>query len=478
MSAPHANPQTLQASLAHVHQLLGKLRLVETLTQAQDQPRAALVESLTRRQGLAELRNYLVRLHEADIAHILGSLPREDRLQLWALLAEPRGGEVLLELSSEVREQLLEEAPRESLLQALQQLDGDDLASLADELPVDLLTACLARLEASERDWVTITLGYPEEQVGRWMSNTMVVVREQQRLVEVQAQLRALPELPNHSDKLLVIDRRGQLTGVLPLGTLLTGDGERRVAEVMATEVVRFTPGDNAREAAHAFERYDLVSAPVVNARGKLIGRLTVDVMMDFLRERNEEELLALAGLTRSEDLFTTIWDGARNRWLWLGINLGTAFLASRVIDLFEHSIAQLVALAALMPIVASIGGNTGNQTTALVIRAIAVGQTGPASLALLVRKELGINLLNAVLMGVLVGGLTALLYTNWALGGVMFAAMVCNVILAAAVGLVVPLGLHRSGRDPALGASVLLTATTDSMGFLIFLGLATLLLL
>jgi magnesium transporter len=242
----------------------------------------------------------------------------------------------------------------------------------------------------------------------------------------------------------------------------------------MATDVVRFRADDSAQDAAQAFERYDLVSAPVVNDRGKLAGRLTVDVMMDYLRQRTSDELLKIAGLSREEDIFLTIWSSARNRWAWLSINLFTAFVASRVIGLFEASITQLVALAALMPIVASVGGNTGNQTTALVIRAITMGQLTVGNVAQLIRKELGISVLNGVLFGIVVALFAILLYHNLALGLVIASAMLLNLTLAAVVGLGVPLTLHRLGKDPALGSSVLLTAATDSMGFFIFLGLAT----
>jgi magnesium transporter len=260
--------------------------------------------------------------------------------------------------------------------------------------------------------------------------------------------------------------------------TLLLGDPAAIVRDVMATDVVRFLPEDDAREAAQAFERYDLVSAPVLNERGKLMGRLTVDIVMDYIREESADEVLGLVGLSGAEDLYAPVWQSARNRWLWLSLNLITAFVASRVIGLFEDTIAQIVALAALMPIVASIGGNTGNQTTALIIRGLAMGQVDRSTTAHLLRKELGVGLLNGVMLGSLVGLFALAFYHNASLGLVIAAAVVLNLAIAALVGLAVPLALDRLGRDPALGSSVLLTATTDSMGFLIFLGLATVFLL
>jgi magnesium transporter len=337
-----------------------------------------------------------------------------------------------------------------------------------------VLDTCLKSLSTDDQRWLVSSMQFAPETVAALMSNIMVTVRETDTLEQVLAQLRTLDELPPHTDKLFVLDRRGQFRGVLPLTTLLRGLPDTLVGEIMATDAVAFDANDAALDAAQAFERYDLVSAPVINERGKVAGRVTVDVMMDYLREKNSDELLKLAGLHQDEDLFTTIWGSARNRWLWLSLNLLTAFIASRVIGVFEATIAQLVALAALMPIVASIGGNTGNQTTALVIRAITMGQVTVANVARLVRRELGVGLVNGMLLGVVVALFAFLFYGNATLAAVIAAAMLFNLLVAAGVGLLVPLTLHHFDRDPALGSSVLLTATTDSMGFFIFLGLAS----
>jgi magnesium transporter len=248
--------------------------------------------------------------------------------------------------------------------------------------------------------------------------------------------------------------------------------------DLMSTEVVRFAPTDKAADAAAAFERYDLVSAPVLNERGKLAGRLTVDSMVDFIREEAGEDVLNMAGLREEEDLFAPIWKSARNRGTWLLVNVATAFIASRVIGVFEASIAQLVALAALMPIIASVGGNTGNQTTALVIRGLAMGQIDGRSTRYLLRKEIGIGLLNGAMLGLVVGAFAYVMYADSHLALVMTASMLLTLVLAAIIGMGVPLILQRFGRDPALGSSVLLTAGTDSLAFAIFLGMATVFLL
>jgi magnesium transporter len=475
---PQKSQEILERNLSHIRTLLERHRMVEQIVRTQDSRKHDLVESLVHRQHLAELRNRLARLHAADVAFILENLAPDERQIVWQEVRDARGGEVLIELGESVRRQLIETLPRAELLAALKPLDADDLTYLAEELPADVLDECLQSLSAEERNWLESSMTFREDSVGALMSNIMVTVRESDTLEQVLAQLRALEELPIHTDKLFVLDRRGLFRGVVPLTTILRHRPEALVADVMATDVVRFGPDDSARDAAQAFERYDLVSAPVLNDRGKLAGRLTVDVMMDYVRERASDELLKLAGLSREEDLFASIWGGARNRWLWLGLNLITAFVASRIIGAFESSITQLVALAALMPIVASVGGNTGNQTTALAIRAIAMGQATAQNVLRMVRKELGIGLVNGVLLGVVVALFAVVFYQDLALGTVIAVAMLCNLLLAAFVGLAVPITLDRLGRDPALGSSVLLTAATDSMGFLIFLGLATTILL
>ena len=246
----------------------------------------------------------------------------------------------------------------------------------------------------------------------------------------------------------------------------------------MAKEVVKFTPDDNASDASKAFERYDLISAPVINNRGKLIGRLTVDIVMDYIRDESVEDVLNMAGVKGEEDLFSPLFDSAKNRGPWLMVNLFTAFIASRVIGLFEDTIVQLVALAALMPIVASIAGNTGNQTTALIIRALSQGQITSENTWLLIKKEISVSMINGLVFGSIVGVFALVLYQDISLSIVIASAMLTTLMIAAIVGLAVPIFLEKAGRDPALGSSVILTAATDSMGFFIFLGLATIFLI
>lgn len=275
------------------------------------------------------------------------------------------------------------------------------------------------------------------------------------------------------------MDREDHLKGILTLEKLLISDPNLEVRDVMQREqIISFQPDDDADEAAQAFERYDLVSAPVVDGEKRVIGRLTVADVVDFIREESEHEILAHAGLREEEDIFAPVWDSVKNRWSWLAINLVTAFVASRVIGAFEDSIEKLVALAALMPIVAGIGGNSGNQTITMIVRAIAMGQVEQDARNRLLKKELGVALINGIVWGGLLGVLAWWLYGSVSLGLVMTAAMTLNLLLAATAGVLIPMIRIRFGGDPAIGSSVMITALTDSGGFFIFLGLATVFLL
>jgi magnesium transporter len=307
------------------------------------------------------------------------------------------------------------------------------------------------------------------------MTSDMVAVFPGQRLGAVQSLLQSKRELPNHSDKLFVIDQRGHLCGTLLVQDILLNPADLLVEQVMKKKVVRFRPEDRLDEVVHAFDRYNLVSAPVVNDRGKLIARLTVDDVLDFSRKALQTDALNVVGVVESEDMFAKIWDSARNRWLWLGINLITAFVISRVIGAFEGTIGQLVALASLMPIIASVAGNTGNQTTALVIRGLALNQIRGGNLWHLLRKELSISLLNGLVWGLVVGMFAFVFYQNMGLSTVVTVAMVLSFILAAVLGVTAPVFLHHIGRDPAMGSSVILTGLIDALGFFVFLLLASL---
>ncbi len=351
-------------------------------------------------------------------------------------------------------------------------LDADDLAFLSGEAPDDVIEEVSQSLAAQDRSWLTDARHHDESSVGRLMTPDVVTVRETQTVAEVLADLRTLPKMPDQTDRLFAVDTRQIVRGAIPLAMLVRSDPATIVGDMMVVDLASFTPGTPAALAAKAFEKYDLVSAPVVDERGKLLGRITIDRVMDYVREAAEQLALTRAGLRGAEDLFAGVRQSVHNRWPWLALNLVTAFIASRVISQFEDTIASVVALAALMPIVASMGGNTGNQTVALVIRALALDQLRDQHRQL-VRKELTVSLVNGLMWGAVTGLMAFALYRSAALGAVMMAAVLLNLIVAAVTGIAVPLILHRARRDPAQGASVMLTFVTDSMGFFLFLGLA-----
>jgi magnesium transporter len=470
--------ESVQESLQQVLALLSRQRIVEQLVHKQDMRRHELVESLVHKQNLAELQNKLDHLHPADVAYILEGLPLEDRLTVWHLVKADRDGEILLEVSDAVRETLIADMEPEELVAAAEQLDADELADLVPDLPEDVVEDVFQSLSTEEREQLRAAMSYREDSVGALMDFEMVTIREDVTLEVVLRYLRRLDELPDHTDQLFVVDRREILKGILSLGKVLINDPDKLVAEVMTDEAIRFEPGQGAHEAAQAFERYDLVSAPVVDERGKLVGRVTVAAVMDYIREESDNEMLNLGGLREEEDIFASVWKSAKNRWTWLAVNLVTAFIASRVIGIFEGSIEKLVALAALMPIVAGIGGNSGNQTITMIVRSMALGQIHRANAKALLQKELAIGLLNGVVWGSIFGIFAMLLYHSVSLGVVMMGAMTLNLLVAALFGVFIPMIMHRLGRDPAVGSSVLITAITDSGGFFIFLGLATIFLL
>jgi magnesium transporter len=447
---------------------------IEDLQQNLRDVQAYLVDELDPTHQLVALRTRLDRLHAADIAYILEALPLEERLSVWNLVKADRDGEILVEVSDAVRESLIASMDPRELVAAAEGLEADELADIAQDLPPSVMAQVVQSLPAQERERLRAALSYPEGTVGALMDFDHVAVRDDVTLEATTRYLRRMDELPDNTDQIFVVDRDYRLKGTMPLARVIVSDLDHEVSQVMVAQSLELSPDDEAEDAASAFERYNLVSAPVMDAHGKLIGRVTVDAVVDYIRERNAESQLAEAGLAHEEDIFAPVFNSFKNRWSWLALNLVTAFIASRVIGAFEGSISKLVALAALMPIVAGIGGNSGNQTVTMIVRALALGQIQGTYWRKLLAKEIGVALLNGVIWGSLLGAVAYFLYKSVALGGVMALAMMLNLVLAATVGVAIPWLRARFGRDPAAGSSVLITACTDSGGFFIFLGLAT----
>ncbi|CDH20738.1 putative divalent cation transport protein (divalent cation transporter) [Xenorhabdus bovienii str. kraussei Quebec] len=426
-------------------------------------------------EKIEEVSAQLTDLHAADIADILEALPYDERLALWRLIDNNQRGEVLVEASIPVWDNLIKDMSDLELLKAIGTLHVDEQAYIAEYLPRDTTRRLLTYLEPSQRNRIREVLQYHKDSIGQMMDFEFVTVRGNITLSTVQRFLRSRGSIPDATDKIFVIDRKNRLQGELPLTTLLINTPDKLVAEVMNTETVTFLPEQKGEDAASAFERYDLISAAVVDNNGRLMGRLTVEDIVDTLSEETDTNIRRMGGLSREEDVFAPVGQTVKTRWAWLAINLCTAFVASRVIGLFEHTISQLVALATLMPIVAGIGGNTGNQTITMIVRALALHQIQSGSFSYLLLREFGVALINGVIWGGIMGVVTYLLYGDLAMGGVMTMAMILNLLMAALMGVLIPFIMMKLGRDPAIGSSVMITAMTDTGGFFIFLGLATL---
>ncbi len=474
--APSHVQQLAEVRSRILNLLLNDKDLVDTLL---ERPlRESEAEAEAHRQQVEEIKATLPVLHAADIADLLEALPEDERLALWRLIGNDRRGRVLVEASENVWESLIEEMSDRDLLRAIKPLDIDEQVYLAKYLSRDLTGRLLTSLDPELRSRVLDVVDFDRDRVGRIMDFKLVTVRADVTLATVQRFLRSKKTIPDGTDKLFVTGKNNKLLGELPLTEILLNTPEKLVSEVMNAKPTTFLIDDKAEDAAGAFERYNLISAAVIDARGKLMGRVTIEDVVDLVNETNDSSMRKMGGVNPEEDVFAPVRKAVRTRWAWLAVNLCTAFVASRVIGLFEATISQLVALAALMPIVAGIGGNTGNQTITMIVRALALHQVEPGNFSFLIGRELGVALINGLFWGGIMGGVTWAMYGNPALGGVMMLAMVLNLLLAALMGVLIPLLMTKFKRDPAVGSSVLITALTDTGGFFIFLGLATIFLL
>ncbi len=424
------------------------------------------------------IRELLSELHPADIANLLESLPSEDREQVWELVSPEQDGEVLAYTQGMVRETLLADMEPAEVAAATEKLDTDDAVDILQALPQDLVDEVLLSLDEQRRRRLSSVMSYPEDTAGGLMNTDVLTVRADVSLEVVLRYLRRHQELPEKTDMLLVIDRENRYQGALPLSRLLTRDPEQLVADVMSLKVAGIPPDLPEHEVANLFALRDWITAPVVDDNGYLLGRITIDDVVDVIREEADHDLMRRAGLDETEDMFAPALITARQRAVWLGINLLTAFLAAWVIGLFEGTLQQLVALAVLMPIVASMGGIAGTQTLTVMVRGMALGKVAHSNAAWLVRKELWVGLMNGGLWALVVGLVAMGWFGNPGLGLIIAAALIINLGCAALAGTLIPLILKRLSIDPALAGGVVLTTVTDVVGFLSFLGLATLWLL
>ena len=434
-------------------------------------------ESLQNEQP-EQIGELLSETHPAEIAHLLESLPGKQRETVWSQIPDDSDGEILLHLNDEARAALINKMETQELVAATETLDTDDLADILPEMPQDVIQEILLSLETQDRDRLKSVLLYDEDSAGGLMDLDTIVIRADITLDVVLRYLRRRAHLPKGTDNLFVVDRDNHYLGLLPLSLILTSDPQLFVNELMLTDVNAIPADKHARDVANIFEHRDLITAPVVDNNNRLLGRITIDDVVDVIRDEADHSLLSMAGLNEEEDMFAPVFTSTRRRSIWLGLNLLTAFLASWVIGLFGASIEKMVALAVLMPIVASMGGIAGSQTLTLVIRGMALGQVGKSNSHRLLLKEMWIGVWNGLIWAAVIATVAGLWFQNVQLGFVIAAAIIINLIVAAISGATIPLLLKRFGADPALSGTVVLTTVTDIIGFIAFLGLATIYLL
>jgi magnesium transporter len=424
------------------------------------------------------LSDTLATLEPAQMAHLLECVPEAQRSELWELVPEHACGEVLADLGDVARRSLVEDLDQTAVVDAAVSLDTPELAEVIETLPNEIGDAIRESLDYQDLSELQAALAFSEGTAGRLMDTRAVSVRADISLETVLRYLRRRESLPDHTLGLMVVDREGQFLGELPLSALLTQQPEMLVSEVMDANALRVHPNMPEQDLAALFRDHDLVSIAVVDDNSRLIGRVTLADMVDVMREEADHHIYGAVGLDEEEDLFAPVLPSARRRALWLGINLATAFLAAWVIGLFEATLQKVVALAVLMPIVASMGGIAGSQTLTLIIRGIALGKISSANARLLAYKEVLIAVINGLVWALVVGVISYLWFSDPRISTVLGVAMVTNLFAAALSGVMIPLTMRRMGIDPALAGSVVLTTVTDVVGFMSFLGLATIFLL
>ncbi|MFY2765354.1 magnesium transporter [Arenimonas sp. MALMAid1274] len=427
---------------------------------------------------LGPVRRLVNTLSPAEIGNLLESLPAAKRGIVWGLVDPEDDGEVLVHVGDDVRESLLAEMDPDEIVAAVEDLDIDDLAELAEDLPDTVIEEVLKSMDRENRERLEQVLSYGEDTAGRLMNPDVITVRTDVTVDVVLRYLRLRGEIPEHTDHLFVVSRRHQYLGRVAIASLLIHDASTPINELIDDEQPAIAVDTPDTEVATQFSDHDWISAPVVDENNILLGRITIDDVVDIIRSQAEHQALSAAGVDEEEDLFSPVPRAFRRRVVWLAINLGTAFLASSVVGQFQGTIDRLVALAVLMPIVAGMGGNAGTQVLALMVRGLALGQVGASNVNALLWKELRVSMMNGVLIGGIVALATWLWFADWQLALVIFAAMVINLMSAALAGVLVPMTLKRMRLDPALAGGVILTTVTDVMGFFSFLGLATLVLL
>jgi magnesium transporter len=435
---------------------------------------ASLRAALERKGSFRRAPRMINSMHPAEIAALIESLPPTKREIVWGYVDPEIEGDVLIELSEQARAELIGGMDTEELIAATEDLEIDDLADVMGDLPEAVNQQVLRSLDAQDRERLNAVLAHEQDSAGGLMNTDTVSVRPDVTLDVVLRYLRMRGELPVRTDRLFVVNRHDHYLGALDISRLLTDDPDLTVAEIMDSSIAGIPANLPADQVTTLFQNRDLISAAVVAEDGKLLGRITIDDVVDVIREQADHSLKSMANLQDDEDLFSAILPSTRRRGIWLGINLLTAFLASGVVAIFESTIDRVVALAVLMPIVASMGGIAGTQTVTLIVRGLALGQVSWNNARWLLMKETTVAVLNGIVWALVVGIYTMAIFKTWKLAGIIFAALIINLIAAALVGVTVPLVLKKLRVDPALASGVILTTFTDCIGFAALLGLGT----
>mgnify|MGYP000515238378 CR=1 FL=1 len=438
-----------------------------------NKPIDTLAEALESGRFL-RMRRLLASLHPAETAHLLESLPPEERKVCWPIINPDLRGDVLSYVGEDVQADLIQHMDTADLVSATEDLAPDDVADILQNLPDHVTQEILNVMDSQHRRRVETILAYEEDTAGGLMNTDVVTVRSDITLEVVLRYLRLLGELPENTDSLYVVDHQDHYLGTLPLSQVVSRSRSLTVSNVMSHQVEAIHANVDESDVALRFEKHDLISAPVVDKDNRLLGRITIDDVVDVIRDDAEHTMLSMAGLGEDEDTFAPIGKSIHRRSLWLGVNLLTAFLAAWVIGLFEATIAEIVALAVLMPIVASMGGIAGSQTLTLVIRGLALHQISSSNSMKFLAKEIAIGAVNGIVWSIVVASLAALWFSSTGLGLMLGGAMIINLCCASLAGVLIPLFLQKKGIDPALAGGVLLTTVTDVIGFMSFLGLAT----
>jgi magnesium transporter len=417
-------------------------------------------------------------LHPSEVARLLESLPLAERAVIWEMVGPDNEGDVLVELADEVRDRLIESMPPDQIIAALDGMELDDLADLIADFPEALTQEVLRSLDHQERERLHTVLSHHEDSAGGLMNVDIITVRPDVTIEVVLRYLRARGEIPDGTDSIYVVNRENEYFGTVFLSRLLTFDPHHSVAEIITTEIQPIPAHTPSEEVVWEFENRDLLSAPVVDDDNRLVGRITIDDIVDVIRDEAEHSLMGAAGLDEEDDMFAPVVRSARRRALWLGVNLATAFVAASVVDLFQTTLDKIVLLAVLMPVVPSMGGVAGSQSLIVITRAMALGQIDKNNARRILRKEFLVGMLNGIAWSIVVAVFTYLWFGDWRLGAVIAGAMAINMSAAALAGFTVPQVLKKMNIDPALAGGVVLTTITDVIGYMSFLGLGAMFLL